>query len=133
MIAAIADTHAAIWYLYTDARLSSNADAFMQSVEARGEQIGVSSITLVEMVYLIEKGRIPVEGFSRLAQILADPDGVFAEVPVDLRVARVLSQIDAARVPDMPDRIIAATALLWSVPLVSRDSKIRLSGLQTIW
>jgi PIN domain nuclease of toxin-antitoxin system len=133
MVAAIADTHAVIWYLYADPRLSARADAFMQAIEARGEQIGLSSITFVEMVYLIEKGRIAAEGMSRLARLLSEPAGVFVEVPVDLAVARALSRIDAAKVPDMPDRIIAATALLRNVPIISRDSKIQLSGLQTIW
>ncbi len=42
-------------------------------------------------------------------------------------------RVDVTRVPDMPDRIIAATALHLSVPLVSKDSKIRLSGLATLW
>ncbi|SRR5258708_4135224 len=133
MLVAIADTHAAIWYLYTDPRLSSRADTFMQSAEANGDQIGLSSITFVEMVYLIEKGRIPAEGLSRLARIIDEPEGVFAEIPVDLKVARALSQIDAAKIPDMPDRIIAATALLRAIPIISRDGKIRLSGLTTLW
>jgi PIN domain nuclease of toxin-antitoxin system len=133
MIAAIADTHAAIWYLYADPHLSSRADAFMQAIEARGEQIGLSSITFVEMVYLIEKGRIAAEGLSRLARLMSEPGSVFAEVPLDLAVARTLSRIAVARVPDMPDRIIAATALLRNVPIISRDSKIQLSGLQTVW
>lgn len=133
MISAIADTHAAIWYLYADPRLSTYADSFMQAIETRGEQIGLSSITLVEMVYLIEKGRIPAEGLTRLARIVDDPVGVFTEIVVDVKIARAVSQIHAATVPDMPDRIIAATALLWKVPIISRDSKIRLSGLPTIW
>ncbi len=133
MIAAIADTHAAIWYLYADKRLSPRADAFMQAIEARGEQIGLSSITFVEMVYLIEKGRIAAEGLSRLARLMSEPGSAFAEVPIDLAVARAISRIAVAKVPDMPDRIIAATALLRNVPIISRDSKIQLSGLQTVW
>ncbi len=32
-----------------------------------------------------------------------------------------------------PDRIIAATALYLGVPLVSRDRKILLSQVQTVW
>jgi len=133
MLAAIADTHAAIWYLYTDPRLSSTADAFMQGAEARGDQIGLSSITFVEMVYLIEKGRIAAEGLSRLARIISQPGDTFTEIPVDLKVARALSQIDAAKVPDVPDRIIAAAALLHGVPIISRDGKIKHSGLTTLW
>ena len=133
MIVAVADTHTIIWYLYKDVRLSASAKAFMLNAEASGDQIGLSSITFVEMVYLIEKSRIPVEGLSRLARLLADPRGVFTEIPVDLNVARALSQIEVSKVPDMPDRIIAATALLHKVPIISRDGKIRISGLTTIW
>jgi PIN domain nuclease of toxin-antitoxin system len=36
-------------------------------------------------------------------------------------------------VPDLPDRVVAATAHLHGVPLISRDRAIRLSGLSTIW
>lgn len=36
-------------------------------------------------------------------------------------------------VPDLPDRVIAATALLRGVPILSRDARIRTSGIQTIW
>ncbi len=37
------------------------------------------------------------------------------------------------QVPDMPDRIIAATAAHLGVPLISRDGKIRASSVTTIW
>jgi PIN domain nuclease of toxin-antitoxin system len=33
----------------------------------------------------------------------------------------------------MPDRIIAATALHLSVPLITRDRKIHASSIETIW
>src|SRR5258708_1161557 len=133
MLVAIADTHAAIWYLYVDPRLSKRADKFMQDAEASGNQIGLSSVTFIEMVYLIEKGRIPAEGLSRLARIISEPEGAFTEISVDLKVATALSQIHFAKVPDMHGRIIAATALLHGIPVISRDSKIMLSGLTTIW
>ena len=48
MIAAIADTHAAIWFVYGDARLSSAAQSFMDRAAAEGNIIGVSAITLAE-------------------------------------------------------------------------------------
>jgi PIN domain nuclease of toxin-antitoxin system len=133
MVVAIADTHVVIWYLYVDPRLSHRADTFIQDIEEQGNQIGLSSITYVEMVYLIEKGRIPTEVMSRTARIIADVNSVFTEIPVDLNVARALSQVEVSKVPDMPDRIIAATALLHRVPIISRDGKIRISGLTTIW
>jgi predicted nucleic acid-binding protein len=53
--------------------------------------------------------------------------------PVDRVVVDALGQINRDEVPDMPDRIIAATALALGVPLLSRDRKIRASSLETIW
>jgi hypothetical protein len=43
MIAAIADTHAAIWYLFSDPRLGRAASAFIDATVAAGNHIGVSS------------------------------------------------------------------------------------------
>ena len=37
------------------------------------------------------------------------------------------------KIPNLPDRIIAATALYAKVPVISRDRKIKLSSIQTIW
>ena len=50
MIVAIADTHAAIWYLFSDPRLGSAASAFIDDAIAKGDHIGVSAISLAEMV-----------------------------------------------------------------------------------
>jgi PIN domain nuclease of toxin-antitoxin system len=133
MMVGVADTHTVIWYIFSDARLSSKAKAFMETRTAGGGQIGVSSITLIEMVYLIEKGRIPVESFTRLAAAMGESGSMFTEIPLDLRIARALSRIDVAKVPDMPDRIIAAAALYLGVPLVSRDARIQASNVSTIW
>ncbi|HZS86116.1 MAG TPA: type II toxin-antitoxin system VapC family toxin [Chloroflexota bacterium] len=133
MLAGVADTHTLIWYLYADPRLSPTAKRFIEAAAADGDQIGLSSITLIEMVYLIEKGRIASESFSRLAAVLEKPGSLFIEIVPDLRVARALSRIDPMAVPDMPDRIIAATALHMQAPIISKDGKIRLSSLATIW
>lgn len=133
MIVAVADTHALIWYIHSDTRLSAAARQFMDAAYRSDDRLVISSITLVEMVYLIEKGRILAETFSRVAQGLQEPDSLFVELPVDLQVARALARVDVQQIPDMPDRIIAATALHLNVPVISRDGKIRLSGLTTIW
>jgi PIN domain nuclease of toxin-antitoxin system len=133
MIVAVIDTHAVIWYLQNNPKLSAHADAFISAAATAGDKIAVSSITLIETVYLIEKGRISAEVFSTIARILRTPNGVFEEMPVDLEIARVLNRVEASKVPDMPDRIIAATSLYLNVPVISKDGKIQLSGLTTIW
>ncbi|MBZ0277532.1 MAG: type II toxin-antitoxin system VapC family toxin [Anaerolineae bacterium] len=133
MIAAVTDTHALIWYLYDDSRLSNTARQFMETVADHQDQIAIASITFIEMVYLIEKGRIASESLSIIAAELEHPDSLFIEIPVDIQIARALSKVDGQQIPDMPDRIIAATALQRNLPVVSRDGKIRVSSIQTIW
>jgi predicted nucleic acid-binding protein len=48
-------------------------------------------------------------------------------------VANTLKRIPRTAVPDMPDPIIAATALHLGSPLLSRDRKIQLAVVDTIW
>jgi PIN domain nuclease of toxin-antitoxin system len=133
MIQAVADTHALHWYLYADPRLSKTAKAAIDSANQTGAQIGVSSISLIEIAYLAEKGKVPATAFDRLVGLLNIPNGVFQGIQVGQQVADALRRIDRAHVPDMPDRIIAATALMLGVPLISRDGKIQSSIVTTIW
>lgn len=60
MLHAVADTHTIIWYLFADSRLSATAHTLIEDAVTAGDQIAISSITLAEVVYLSEKGRIAV-------------------------------------------------------------------------
>ena len=133
MIAAIADTHTAIWYLSAELTLSKKARFFIEDIATRGDQIGLSSISVIESIYLVEKGRIPNQSLQLLLDALAGSNGLFREIAIDGSVARILSQVPRNQVPDLPDRIIAATAVLLNVPLISRDRRIAASSLRTIW
>lgn len=91
------------------------------------------SICLVELTYLAEKGRLPTAARERLIQALDDPDSPCLVAPLDRSVADALESISRTEVPDLPDRIVAFTALALGKPLVTRDHKIRAAQLQTIW
>ena len=130
----IADTHASIWYLFAAPELSANAKNFMDSVAASGGFIFVPSISIVEIVYLTEKGKLLPPTLSRLIQAINLPNGSFSVLELTSEIAQNLQQIPRSIVPDMPDRIIAATALHLSLPLVSKDAKIqKLNLINTIW
>ena len=129
-----ADTHAAIWYQSKDPKLSKAALAAMEATLQAGDPIVLASITLVEIAYLAERGRLPTLAFDVLEQDLNDPLGCFELAPLDLDVSRALRHIPRNLVPDMPDRIITATAFQRGLTLVTAGSKIRISGLvATIW
>ena len=73
MIGAVADTHAALWYLFNDPRLSRSAGDFIDRAAAAGTEVGISSVSLAEIVYLIEKGRVPANAYADLKAALRDP------------------------------------------------------------
>ncbi|MEI2693085.1 MAG: type II toxin-antitoxin system VapC family toxin [Anaerolineae bacterium] len=133
MVRAVADTHAVIWDLSADSRLPASARAIIDQAATDGDQVAFSAITLVEIVYLIEKGRIPPDTYSRLLAAVGSERADLTVVPLDETVAEFLVQVSRDRVPDMPDRIIVATALRLGVPLISRDRKIQVSGVSTVW
>jgi PIN domain nuclease of toxin-antitoxin system len=111
MLAAVADTHAVLWFLFGDARLSVAAKQAIDDASRNGDRIGLSAITLIETIYLSEKGKVSAEAPNRLIDIIADPAGVFVDLPVDIRISKMVESVARNVVPDMPDRIIAATAL----------------------
>jgi PIN domain nuclease of toxin-antitoxin system len=77
-VAGIEDTHTALWYLYRDARLSAAAKAFIDRAQLAGDKIGVSSISLIEIVYLVEKQRVISSAYEDLMAVLTDPSHVSA-------------------------------------------------------
>ncbi len=133
MIVAVADTHTVIWYLFDDPRLSNTARQTIETAAVDGNQISIASITLAEIVYLSEKNRIPEQTLERLLNAIEVEDSVLIEIPLDKNVVEALVQVERTQIPDLPDRIIAATALYAKVPVISRDRKIKLSSIQTIW
>ena len=132
-VVGVADTHAALWYLYNDPRLSTVAATFIDQAASSGSRIAVSSISLAEIIYLIEKKRVPANTYADLEGALDDPDHAFSEVPRTKSVVRFMRDIPRASIPDIPDRIVAATALHLGVPVITAGGYIRASAVHTIW
>jgi len=133
MPAAVVDTHVALWYIVGSNRLSGPATDALDETLSLGDAIHLASISLVELVYLVEKARVPPAAMEQLLSTVADPEGAFELVALDLAVCTALRSISREEVPDMPDRIIAATALCLRLPLITADRRIRASGVVTIW
>jgi PIN domain nuclease of toxin-antitoxin system len=129
----VADTHAVVSYLRDPGRLSPAALRAMEKATQTGALIHVSAISLVEVTYLIEKGRVPAASWDVLIADLTDPTTNLRLAPVDLETAQAVGQIPYREVPDLPDRIVAATALRLGLPLITRDARIRSSRITTIW
>jgi PIN domain nuclease of toxin-antitoxin system len=129
----VADTHAVLWYLSEPHHLSDAARSAFEQATTAGDRVFAASITLVEAQYLAERGPIPWPALVQLQQAVAQPDPTIALIRLDLAVSLAVARVPRAQVPDMPDRIIAATALHLGRPLVTRDRKIRAAQIETIW
>lgn len=133
MIALVLDTHALIWVVHGDPRLSTTARHTIDAATNQASPVAISAISLVETAYLEEKGRIPIGTLTGILALLDTPNPLLIEIPVNRQIVVALLKISRSAIPDMPDRVIAATASSLAVPLVSRDGKIRDSQIQTLW
>jgi len=129
----VIDTNIVIWYFGNYSRLSPRAETMIDDVVESGT-VFVASITIVELTYLVEKNRVPVEIVNKLREALDDDSTSFRLAELTRGVADDVQRIDRFIVGDMPDRIIAATALHLGLPLITSDSDIhKLTSVETIW
>lgn len=120
----VADTHAVVWIQLNAPDLSLPAKAAFEAAAVAGDPVYVTTITLVEIIYLAEKGKLPAHMPSTVLNALDDAQSVLVLAPLDRSVIDALPEIARKDVPDMPDRIIAATAVAYGVPLITRDHLI---------
>ena len=99
-----------------------------------GAPVYVPTVSFVEIRYLVEKGKFTECAYQACLNQINDPATALCPASLDLVIADTLAQIPRMTVPDMPDRIIAATALALGLPLLSADTEIRrLTNLSVIW
>lgn len=130
----VVDTHTIIWYLTDSSQLSNTASTALDKADSANCLIFLSIISLVEICYLVEKGKVSSKVFDVIKSTLDDSASSLVIAPLSRHTVDVLPQIPRTMVPDMPDRIIAATALALELPLITQDNLIRkLSNVITIW
>jgi predicted nucleic acid-binding protein len=104
----------------------------LEKAASSNDHVACSALTLVEVLYLQEKERIPAGTFDRLLETLETKNSLLVVAPVTVAVVIAMRNIPRTEVPDLPDRVIAATALHLNVPLISRDRKIAVSRVPTM-
>jgi len=123
------DTQCILWYLAEDRRLPRVAQAAFKAAEEGRAQILVPSITLVEALFLLQRQRVPDAAISQLLTLSEDPSASMYVVPLDMPVVHAVRDFGPAAGPELPDRIVAATARALDIPLITTDPVIAESGL----
>ena len=135
MSAVVADTHSLLWYLNDSTKLSTDALSAFENAEQNGFPIYVPAIILIEVRYLVEKGKDIFESdFQLIVNELNSSTSALTFVALNQKISEDLEKIPRATVPDMPDRLIAATAFSLNLPLISKDHKIQnLTNVNVVW
>jgi PIN domain nuclease of toxin-antitoxin system len=123
----LVDTHALLWWLSSPHKLSRRAARTLKSAR----RVGVAAISTWEIAMLVTKGRIRLD-----RPALEWINDALAVERVELVPLTPAIAVHAARFPpgDPADRIIAATAVIEGVPLISADERIAaLAGVEIIW
>ena len=121
----VTDTQCLLWYLADDRRLPRGPNRTFRAADDGNAQVLVPSIALVEAIFLSQRKRVS----ETLLELQEDPDASFAVVPLDMAVVRTLNDFGPAAVPELADRVIAATARALRLPLLTVDPAIAASGL----
>ncbi len=130
------DTQAWIWSVLDDPRLSRRSRAALRTVSG-DEHVGLAAISLKEASWHLARGRIVVnKGFGPwplwLRAAAASPH--LEVLPLTVDVAIESEQLGDAFPPDPADRLIAATARLHDLTLITSDRPMRKSAaVRTLW
>lgn len=126
----VADTHALIWHLTGDPRLSPEAKRVFTEVDAGRDALFIPCIVFFEVLYLVEKGKIGGD-FESLSAAASSRN--YRVEPMCLPIIEKSRRIPRDKVADPWDRLIAATSMHLDLPLISRDRSLAELGLKVIW
>ena len=131
----VLDTHALIWWVNGDSKLSARARKVIESeITVDSGKILVSAITAWEIAMLVNKNRLVLTmDLNEWLDTVRSIDAV-QFMPIDNEVAVQSVQLPGDFHPDPADRFITALARHYSAMLVTSDDKIRnYRYVKTIW
>ena len=130
------DTHVLIWMSSEPKRLTKRAlEAIRQARQQSGREnsgIAIASITLLELAWLAQSGRLQVAG-SVESYVRETVSRVIIK-PITAEIAALAVQMPTTFPKDPVDRMIVATAAVEGMVLVTADERIQQAKrVTTIW
>lgn len=126
------DTHVVIWLALEPGKISPAAVTAIRRQRSSGINPAISCITMYEIARSSERGRIALD--LPISSFLDRVRTFFEVKPISANIAMTAAQLPKDFPSDPADRLIAATAIVEGVPLITADRNIRRSRLvKTIW
>jgi PIN domain nuclease of toxin-antitoxin system len=122
------DTHALMWWVWDNERLSQTARHAIRNAET----VFVSSVSAIEIAIKYRIGKLPngqvlAEHFVQVMQ-----NEAFAELPVSWREASLAGRM-AGEHRDPFDRLLIAQGLINNLTLVSNEQVFDSFGVARLW
>jgi len=123
------DTHVLVWLALEPHKLSRNAKEAIRGAR-REACLAIAGITLWEMAWLVENGRI--ETTMSAESFLRECAAKVSVLPITPEIAARAVSLPDSYPRDPQDRLIGATALVEGIKLVTHDRLIKESGIVPI-
>lgn len=125
----LADTVAIVRFFSQTGKLGKSARKIFSDTEDGKKFIWISIISLVEIMYLVEKNRISPDLKEFIRKI--KNSGNYRIMELDVDIIEVASKIKGL---ELHDRLIVATAKHLDIPIITSDQVIIDSGIiRVIW
>jgi predicted nucleic acid-binding protein len=123
----VTDTQALVKFMMGKKVINDRCHQAYQLADKGESTIIIPAIVLMEMLYLFEKNRIDV-GLLQTEELFKSQNYQFE--PLSFDILKTATGIDD--IPELHDRLIAATAKYLDLPLITNDPEIRASGYVTV-
>ena len=118
----VTDTQALVKFMMGKKVINDRSHQAFLSADKAESTIIIPAIVLMEVLYLFEKNRIDISLFQT-DDLLKSQNYQFE--PLSLEILKTASEI--TDIPELHDRLIAATARYLDLPLITNDPVIRAS------
>lgn len=119
------DTHALLWWVAGGGRLSRAQVQAIERAEGRGEPVGVPAICFWEIAKLVERGRLQVDVLLDELFDEIEEHPTIRVLELTPRIALESTRLGSAFHGDPADQLIAASARIHGLKLVTADERIR--------
>ena len=125
----LADTVAIIRHFANVGKIGKAAKLILQDADSGKNTILISIISIVEILYLSERNKIPLD-FEDVRRKLLPLDN-FRIVDLDFDIVETAKTVQGL---ELHDRLIVSTSLSFNVPILTSDQIIKNSGqVDVIW
>lgn len=126
----VLDTHALFWHLTHSVCLSDPARQVFDIARSGAALLVISPIVLLELYALLNKVKAPIDFAAELQRFQAIPYYRIEAITLD-----DLLLLDRLQdIPEMHDRVIAATAVRLNATVLTRDPAIQnCASVKSIW